>query len=169
MRCSLPRRSAANHLHASSFQGTLDPDGTLRLTMERRLTGAMIDWLETEDGEILRGAELRRDVADEFFADYPGIADVGLSHGWHGVTAHTALMRQVAGAVAGGNIHVSAVYNGLGVMPAHNNGYLTACRLTDRAEGDTRFLSGTTGQLPLPGEFYRSLMLKPFMSLMTPV
>jgi gamma-glutamylputrescine oxidase len=100
---------------------------------------------------------------------YPGIADVGLSHGWHGVTGHTALLRQVAGVIGEGNIHISAAYNGLGVMPGHNNGYLTACQITGHADDDTRFLTGVSGQLPLPGEFYRSLMFKPFMSLMTPV
>lgn len=100
---------------------------------------------------------------------YPSIADIGLSHGWHGVTGHTALGRTVAGAVGDGNIHVSVAYNGLGIMPAHNNGYLTACKITGRDEEDTRFLTGVSGQLPLPGDFYRSLMLKPFMKLMTPV
>jgi glycine/D-amino acid oxidase-like deaminating enzyme len=100
---------------------------------------------------------------------YPGIVDIGLAHGWHGVTGHTAMFKQVAGVIGGGNIHVSAAYNGLGIMPAHNNGYLTACRLAARDEEDTRFLTGVTGQLPLPGDFYRSIMLKPFMALMTPV
>lgn len=100
---------------------------------------------------------------------YPQVADIGLSHGWHGVTGHTALGRTVAGAIGDGNIHISVAYNGLGIMPAHNNGYLTACRLTGRDEADTRFLTGVTGQLPLPGDFYRSLMLKPFMRLLTPV
>jgi glycine/D-amino acid oxidase-like deaminating enzyme len=114
--------------------------------------------------------EAARDLARRLFEQrYPGIADIGLSHGWHGVTGHTALMRQVAGAVGDGNIHVSAAYNGLGIMPGHNNGYLTACKLAGRDEDDTRFLTGVTGQLPLPGEFYRSLVLKPFMTLATPV
>ena len=75
----------------------------------------------------------------------------------------------IAGAIGDGNIHVSAAYNGLGAMPAHNNGYLTACRITGRVEDDTRYLTGVSGQIPLPGEFYRSLMFKPFMRLMTPV
>ena len=54
-------------------------------------------------------------------------------------------------------------------MPAHNNGYLTACELTGREEPDTRFLTSVTGQLPVPRDFYRSLVLKPFMTLATPV
>jgi glycine/D-amino acid oxidase-like deaminating enzyme len=112
-----------------------------------------------------------QDLARRIFEQrYPQVADIGLSDGWHGVTGHTALGRAVAGAVGGdGNIHVSVAYNGLGIMPAHNNGYLTACRLTGRDEADTDFLTGVSGQLPLPGDFYRSLMLKPFMRLLTPV
>lgn len=38
---------------------------------------------------------------------YPQISDIGLSHGWHGVTGHTALMKPIAGPVADGNIHIS--------------------------------------------------------------
>ncbi len=111
-----------------------------------------------------------QDLARRIFQQrYPAIADIGLSHGWHGVTGHTALAKQVAGAVGDGNIHLSAAYNGLGIMPGHNNGYLTACRITGRREDDTRFLTGVTGQLPLPGEFYRSLVFKPLMTLMRPV
>jgi glycine/D-amino acid oxidase-like deaminating enzyme len=111
-----------------------------------------------------------RSLAKRIFEQrYPRIADLELAHGWHGVTGHTARMRQVAGAIGDGNIHVSAAYNGLGAMPAHNNGYLTACRITGRVEDDTRYLTGVSGQIPLPGEFYRSLMFKPFMRLMTPV
>jgi glycine/D-amino acid oxidase-like deaminating enzyme len=111
-----------------------------------------------------------RDLARRVFEQrYPSVADVGLAHGWHGVTGHTAMLRQVAGVVGEGNIHVSAAYNGLGIMPGHNNGYLTACQITGHADDDTRYLAGVSGQAPLPGEFYRSLMLKPFMSLMTPV
>jgi glycine/D-amino acid oxidase-like deaminating enzyme len=111
-----------------------------------------------------------RSLAKQIFRQrYPRIADIELSHGWHGVTGHTALFRQVAGAVGDGNIHVSAAYNGLGVMPGHNNGYLTACRITGHADEDTRYLSGVSGQIPIPGEFYRSLMFKPIMRLMTPV
>ena len=30
-------------------------------------------------------------------------------------------------------------------------------------------LTGVSGQIPLPAEFYRSLIFKPFMGLMTPV
>jgi gamma-glutamylputrescine oxidase len=100
---------------------------------------------------------------------YPQIADIGLVHGWHGVTGQTALMKPIAGPVCDGNIHVSVAYNGLGAMPAHNNGYLTACRITGNDDQDIRFLSGVDGQVPMPGDFYRSLMLKPFMTLLQPV
>jgi glycine/D-amino acid oxidase-like deaminating enzyme len=111
----------------------------------------------------------RRLARRVFEQRYPQIADVDLTHGWHGVTGHTVTMGTIAGAVGDDNIHVSVAYNGLGIMPAHNNGYLTACKVTGHADDDTRYLTGVSGQVPLPGEFYRSLMLKPFMSLMTPV
>jgi glycine/D-amino acid oxidase-like deaminating enzyme len=100
---------------------------------------------------------------------YPQIATIGLTHSWHGVTGHTTLMRQIAGRIGDGNIHISVAYNGLGIMAAHNNGYLTACEITGHVDKDTHFLTGTRGQIPMPGDYYRSLMLKPIMSLMTPV
>ena len=78
-------------------------------------------------------------------------------------------MRQIAGTLGEGNIHVSAAYNGLGIMPAHNSGYLTACRVTGENDDDIKILTDASMQIPLPGDFYRSLMLKPFMRLMTPV
>ena len=111
-----------------------------------------------------------RSLARRIFEQrYPRIADCDLAHGWHGVTGHTLRVREIAGSVADGNIHLSAAYNGLGVMPGHNNGYLTACRITGHADDDTRHLTSVSGQIPVPGEFYRSLIFKPFMSLMTPV
>lgn len=101
---------------------------------------------------------------------YPSITDQDLIHGWHGVTAHTLESRQVAGTIEGhNNIHLSAAYNGLGIMPAHNNGYLTACKITGHTEKDMRYLTGASGQLAIPGEYYRSMIFKPFMKLMRPV
>jgi glycine/D-amino acid oxidase-like deaminating enzyme len=117
-----------------------------------------------------RDIEGARQLSQRLFEQrYPQIASIGLSHSWHGVTGHTTLMQQIAGRIGDGNIHISAAYNGLGIMPAHNNGYLTACEMTGHVEKDTRFLTGTSGHIPMPGDYYRSLMLKPFMSLMTPV
>jgi gamma-glutamylputrescine oxidase len=111
-----------------------------------------------------------KDLARRMFEQrYPGIADFELAHGWHGVTGQTLKWREIAGSFGDGNIHVSVAYNGLGVMPGHNNGYLSACQITGHADQDTRYLSSVSGQLPFPGEFYRSLVLKPVMSLMTPV
>lgn len=100
---------------------------------------------------------------------YPQIADIGLKYGWHGVTGHTNLFKPIAGAIGDGNIHISVAYNGLGIMPAHNHGYLTACNITGRDEPDTAFLTGINGQLPMPGDYYRSLIFKPFMRLFQPV
>jgi len=125
---------------------------------------ASFDSCEWQDMESARA--LARRIFEQ---RYPRIADLGLAHGWHGVTGHTAMVRQVAGAIGEGNVHVSAAYNGLGIMPGHNNGYLTACRITGHADDDTRYLTGVSGQIPIPGELYRSLIFKPLMRLMTPV
>jgi len=141
---------------------SLTPSGHFFLRMV--LGYASFNSCEWQD---LEGA---RNLARRIFEQrYPRIADLELAHGWHGVTSHTFTMRQIAGAIGDGNIHVSTGYNGLGIMPGHNNGYLTACQITGRADEDTRTLTGVSGQIPIPGEFYRSLIFKPFMSLMTPV
>lgn len=58
-------------------------------------------------------------VRKMFEQRYPQIAEIGLMHGWHGITGHTAMMKPIAGPVGDGNIHVSVAYNGLGAMPAH--------------------------------------------------
>ncbi|MEP5569342.1 MAG: FAD-dependent oxidoreductase [Halioglobus sp.] len=120
----------------------------------------------TEWQDIAGAQQLVRKM---FQQRYPQVADIGLSHGWHGVTGHTAAMKPIAGPIGDGNIHVSVAYNGLGVMPAHNNGYLTACRVTGNDDQDMHFLSGAGGQVPVPGDFYRSMILKPFMHLLQPV
>ena len=99
---------------------------------------------------------------------YPWIAEVGLDRGWQGVTGHTVRVREIAGPVMGDNIHVAVAYNGLGIMPGHNTGYLSACRITGHAEEDMRYMLGWAAQIPIPGEFYRSIILKPVTKLMTP-
>jgi gamma-glutamylputrescine oxidase len=119
-----------------------------------------------EWGDMESARQLGRRIFEQ---RYPRIADFDLADGWHGVTGHTLRFREISGALADGNIHVSAAYNGLGVMPGHNNGYLTACRITGHPDVDTRILTSVSGQIPVPGEYYRSLIFKPFMSLMTPV
>jgi glycine/D-amino acid oxidase-like deaminating enzyme len=110
----------------------------------------------------------RRLATQMFERRYPWVTGVGLEHGWHGVTGHTLNGREIACPIIGDNIHVSAAYNGLGVMPGHNNGYLTACRVTGHNDGDVHYLAGTAGHYPIPGEFYRSIIFKPFMRLATP-
>lgn len=107
-------------------------------------------------------------VRNMFLQRYPKIADIGLRHGWHGVTGHTTLSKPIAGPICDGNIHVSVAYNGLGIMPAHNNGYLTACRITGNKDQDLAFLSGVEGQIIMPKDFYRSMIFKPFMHFMQP-
>jgi len=110
----------------------------------------------------------RRLAKKMFEQRFPWVADVELEHGWHGVTGHTLKMHEIVSPVVGDNIHVSAAFNGRGIMPGHNSGYLSACRITGHSDEDLRFLAGTSGHIPIPGEFYRSIMLKPFMRIMTP-
>ena len=111
-----------------------------------------------------------RELARKMFEQrYPWIADIELAHGWHGVTGHTLRVREISGPVLGGNVYASVAYNGLGIMPGHNNGYLSACRIAGQADQDTRHMCGKTIQIPIPGEFYRSIMFKPFMKMATPV
>ncbi|RJP19828.1 MAG: FAD-binding oxidoreductase [Candidatus Abyssobacteria bacterium SURF_5] len=99
---------------------------------------------------------------------YPWISRIQLTEGWHGVTGHTLDGREIARPIFGGNILVSAAYNGLGVMPGHNNGYLAACRLAGYNDEDAHYFSDRIRHYPVPGEFYRSLLFKPFMKVMTP-
>jgi glycine/D-amino acid oxidase-like deaminating enzyme len=96
---------------------------------------------------------------------YPWAVETELEHGWHGVTAHTLDWRGIAGPVADGNLHVSIAYQGTGVVPGHNNGYLTACRIVGKPEPDLALLWGTSGHPPLP-EPLRSLAFKPMMRLL---
>ncbi len=103
-----------------------------------------------------------------FHQRFPRIAKLGLENGWHGVTGHTASGSQIAGAIGEGNVHVSVAYNGLGIMPSHNNGFLTACKITGKIEQDINTLTGTTGQIFVPGDFYRSMLFKPSFKLLTP-
>jgi glycine/D-amino acid oxidase-like deaminating enzyme len=71
--------------------------------------------------------------------------------------------------IGDGNVHVSVAYNGLGIMPAHNSGYLSAGRIIGQPDPDIGILQAASTSVPFPGEYYRSLMLKPVMNLLTPV
>lgn len=117
-----------------------------------------------------RDVEGAKQLARRMFEQrYPWIADIELVDGWHGVTGHTLKGGDVARPLMDGNILVSAAYNGLGVMPGHNNGYLAACRLTGHQDEDAGYYDEQVFHYPIPGEFYRSLIFKPFMKMMTPV
>ena len=143
---------------------------TFSLTPSGHFFVRMVLGYASHDSEVWRDIEGAQQLAKQIFEQrYPRIADIGLAYGWHGVTGHTTLMKSIAGPVCDGNIHVSVAYNGLGIMPSHNFGYLTACRITGETDQDLSFLSGVSGQLPMPGDFYRSLIFKPIMNLMTPV
>jgi hypothetical protein len=115
-----------------------------------------------EWGHIAAARELARTTIQR---RYPWTAEIELEYGWHGVTAHTLDWRAIAGPLWNGNLHVSVAYNGTGVVPAHNNGYLTACRILGEPEEDLALLCCTSGQPPLP-EPLRSLVLKPLMRLL---
>jgi len=118
---------------------------------------------------VWQNIEGARELAQRMFEQrYPWITEVGLELGWQGVTGHTVRVREISGPVMGENIHVAVAYNGLGIMPGHNTGYLSACRITGHPEEDMRYMLGRKTQIPIPGEFYRSMILKPFMKLMTP-
>jgi glycine/D-amino acid oxidase-like deaminating enzyme len=118
---------------------------------------------------IWRDIEGAREHTRRIFEQrYPWLADVGFARGWHGVTGHTLRGREIVGVVDGGDVHVSLAYNGLGVMPGHTNGYLTACRLAGREDPDARHLDSIAEQIRVPGEILRSMMLKPVMKMMTP-
>ena len=121
------------------------------------------------DSCVWRDIERARDHTRRIFEQrYPWLADVGFAEGWHGVTGHTVRGREVVGVVDGGNIHVSLAYNGLGVMPGHTNGYLTACRLAGRDDEDTRHLDTISDQIRVPGGLLRSVIFRPGMKMLTP-
>lgn len=143
---------------------------TYSLTPSGHFFMRMVLGYESHNSSEWKDIEGAKQLAKKLFTQrYPQIADIGLEHGWHGVTGHTALMQHMAGPIGDGNVHASVAYNGLGIMPSHNNGYLTACRMTGKHDQDLGVLSGVNSQLPLPGGFYRSLMLQPAMNLLTPV
>ena len=119
---------------------------------------------------IWRNIDGARDLAKRMFEQrYPWIADVALDQGWHGVTGHTVRVREITGPVMGENIHAAVGFNGLGIMPGHNTAYLSACRITGHPDEDTRYMLGRRVQIPIPGEYYRSMLLKPAMKALTPV
>ena len=81
----------------------------------------------------------------------------------------TSEMPSITGPVMGDNIHAAVGFNGLGIMPGHNTAYLSACRISGHRDEHTRYMLGRRVQIPIPGEFYRSMLLKPAMKVLTPV
>jgi len=119
---------------------------------------------------VWRDIDGARNLAKKMFEQrYPWVADVELEQGWQGVTGHTLRVREITGPVMGENVHVAVGFNGLGIMPGHNTGYLSACRITGHPEEDLRYMLSRRVQIPIPGEFYRSMLLKPAMKALTPV
>ena len=142
---------------------------TVGLTPSRQMFVRVVLGYASFNSCVWRDIEGARDYARRIFEQrYPWLADIDFAHEWHGVTGHTLRGREILGVVDGGHIHVSLAYNGLGVMPGHTNGYLTACRLAGRDDEDLRYLDTILDQIRVPGEFLRSMMLKPVMKLMAP-
>ena len=143
---------------------------TFALTPSGHFFVRMVLGYASRNSSVWQDMDGAKQLATRLFEKrYPGIAGLGLEHGWGGLTGHTAKGGSIAGAIGDGNIHVSVAYNGSGIMPSHNNGYLTACNITGHSDDDTRFLTGTTGQLLVPGSYYRSMMFKPGLNLLSHV
>lgn len=122
------------------------------------------------DSQVWKDSEDAKAVAQKLFEQrYPAIRDLQPDYGWHGITGHTPLFKPICGVVGEGNVHVSVAYNGLGIMPGHNSGYLSASRIAGKPDPDLRILEIASTSVPVPGDYYRSLILKPVMNLMTPV
>ena len=122
------------------------------------------------DSQVWKDTEGAKAVAQKLFEQrYPGVGDLQPDYGWHGITGHTPLFKPIFGAIGEGNVHVSAAYNGLGIMPGHNSGFLSASRIVGEPDSDLRILEGGSTSMPFPGDYFRSLMLKPVMNLITPV
>jgi len=96
---------------------------------------------------------------------YPSLSSVNFEHGWHGVTGHTAALKPVFKTVQG-TIHIAVALNGLGIMPAHNFGFLVANRIAQVDNSDISLLEKASTAIPFPTEFYRSLLLKPAISML---
>lgn len=142
---------------------------TFRLTPSGHFFVRMVLGFATHDSCVWKDQAGAEALACELFEQrYPGVSELDLTHGWHGVTGHTVGGKQIVETWGDGNIHISAAYNGLGIMPAHSSGYLTATRIVGEPDSDLRFLQNQS-HIPFPGDFYRSLILKPFMNLLTPV
>ncbi|MGI9327273.1 MAG: NAD(P)/FAD-dependent oxidoreductase [Pseudomonadales bacterium] len=151
------------------FESSLLPV-TFSLTPTGHFFVRMVLGYASFDSQVWKDSSGAKALAQRLFEQrYPGIRDLGLDHGWHGVTGHTPLFRPIAGVMGDGNVHISAAYNGLGIMPGHNGGYLSARRITGESDDDVRILTDSSTRIPFPGDYYRSMMLKPVMNLMTPV
>ena len=104
-----------------------------------------------------------------FLQRYPSIGNIGFEHHWHGITGHTLTQEPIMGSIGHGNVHVSVAYNGLGIMPSHNNGYLTACKITGQDNQDVSILNTLGNQIPVPRGYYRSLLFKPVFDTLMPI
>ena len=144
-----------NKLIACTFGLTPDSHFFMRLPLNYAASNSEV-WAD------LSGA---RQLAEQVCKQhYPGLSDIAFDHGWHGVTGHTIVLKPVVETIGEGNVYLTAALNGLGIMPGHNFGYLTACKITGEKEQDISVLDGSSTSIPFPAEFYRSLILKPAIS-----
>jgi len=95
---------------------------------------------------------------------YPALVEVAFDHGWHGVTGHTIPLKPVIQTAGEGNVFITVALNGLGIMPGHNFGYLTACKIAGKRDPDISVLDASSTSIPFPTEYYRNLILRPAIS-----
>lgn len=145
-----------NKLIACTFGLTPDSNFFMRLPLNYATSNTEV-WAD------LSGArELAERVCKQH---YPSLSGIAFNHSWHGVTGHTIALKPVVETLGEGNVYLTAALNGLGIMPGHNFGYLTACKITGEKEQDILVLDGSSTSVPFPTESYRSLILKPAISV----
>lgn len=143
---------------------------TYNLTPSGHFFVRLVLGYERFDSSDWKDKEGARALAVKLFEQrYPGISEFDLSHAWHGVTGHTLKTTTITETIGAGNVHVNVAYNGLGIMPGHNSGYLNACRIAGKEDSDIKFLEAGARQIPFPTNYYRNMLLKPGMSFLAPV
>ncbi|MCP3977891.1 MAG: DUF3857 domain-containing protein [bacterium] len=74
----VPRTPGERNESVTHYDARLNGDGTLSISMQRRLSGGRAYQL-WEAGSVMDSSELRRDIANEFAEDLPGLSDVSVS------------------------------------------------------------------------------------------
>lgn len=143
---------------------------TFSLTPTRHFFMRMVLGYEKFDSQVWHSPEDAKATALNLFEKrYPDIRELQPDIAWHGVTGHTVSEKPVFSVIGENNVHIGIAYNGLGIMPGHNIGYLSASRITGNPDPDVQFLEDTAGSLPIPRDYYRNMMLQSVMKLASPV